>query len=136
MLVLYFIYMAASCKILDVRVILCLSLTEADMLSARATVKYLLEELSRWARGPVVPRVQNIRAVYCVPLVVAGHPWQLGGERCEQIVHGPADDGVVVHPHVDVNKADGVADTCIKQTGRNHTKFGDVGLACGLLSGI
>jgi hypothetical protein len=79
-------------------------------------LKYSLEELPGGAGGPVVTRVENGSAIQCVPRVVAGHPWQLRIERCKQVVHSPADDGVIVHPHINVHQAYCVADTCIKET--------------------
>lgn len=55
-------------------------------------------------------------AVGGVPLVVAARPRQLVLEGGDQIVDGPADDGVVVHAHVDVQEAYRVADTCCTHT--------------------
>lgn len=40
-----------------------------------------------------------VRAVGCVPGVVAALPWKRGLERAEEVVEGPGDDDVVVGAH-------------------------------------
>ena len=44
-----------------------------------------------------------------VPRVAARGPRQLAAERRHEVINGPADDGVVVHAHVHVDYANGVA---------------------------
>lgn len=49
-----------------------------------------------------------------VPRVVARRPQQLGRERSHEIVDGPADDGITVHAHVEIDDANGVlAHSCV-----------------------
>lgn len=48
-----------------------------------------------------------------VPRVVARRPRQLGRERSHEIVDGPADDGIIVHTHVEIDDANGVAHSCV-----------------------
>lgn len=48
-----------------------------------------------------------------VPRVVARRPQQLGRERSHEIVDGPADDGIIVHAHVEIDDANGVAHSCV-----------------------
>lgn len=50
----------------------------------------------------------NWSAVGSVPGVVAGGPGQLLAEARHEVVDCPANDSIVVHPHVDVQQADGV----------------------------
>lgn len=70
--------------------------------------------------------VEDGHTVIRVPRVVTAGPRQLGAKWCEQVIHCPANDGVVVHSHVYVNQADSIADTykC-----NRHSSVYRVGLA-------
>ena len=48
-----------------------------------------------------------------VPRVVAWRPRQLGRERSHEIVDGPADNGIIVHAHVEIDDANSVANSCV-----------------------
>lgn len=79
----------------------------------RFAVGYPLEELLGRCRrqlGKVLTRDRH--TVLRVPRIVTRRPGQLRGERGEEIVDRPANYGVVVHAHVDVDEADRVANTC------------------------
>lgn len=86
-----------------------------DVNHADVFVQVLLKELfSRRGGVGVDLRGRDGHAQRRVPLVVAAGPRQHGvdgRQRRHQVVHRPADDGVVVHAHVDVDHADGVAHT-------------------------
>lgn len=76
-------------------------------------LKYLLKELSRGGGG-VWKMIQSgdWSAVRCVPLITAAGPRQFGLKRCYEIINSPADDCVIMHPHVDIEQTYRVSDTC------------------------
>lgn len=71
---------------------------------------FLLEEFFCGAGGVgVVPGLVDPFAGRGVPLVPTGCPGQFVAKRGDQIIERPSDYRVVVHAHVDVDQADGVA---------------------------
>lgn len=71
----------------------------------------LLEELFGRRRGVDACHVVHLGAVVRIPRIVAGRPGQFVGEGGEEVIHSPSDYGVVVHAHVDVDKANRIADS-------------------------
>lgn len=83
------------------------------MITQLSGQSYSLEELG--GRTPAVVgdcQFHDGGAVGRVPAVVATGPWKLRPEAGHEVVDGPAYDGVVIHPHVDVQEADSVSHSC------------------------
>lgn len=60
-------------------------------------------------------------AQWSVPLVIAAGPGEHrvdGRQRSYQVVDGPANDGVVVHAHVDIYHADSITHACWRTNGK------------------
>lgn len=51
----------------------------------------------------------------CVPVVVAGSPWQRGAEGEDQVEQGPCQDDDVGHAAVEEDQLTTIADTCKMQ---------------------
>lgn len=75
-------------------------------------IKILLEKFLCRTRRIVRILFGDRSTVQRVPRVATRRPRKLRGERRKQIVDRPADNRIVVHSDVDVNQANGIADTC------------------------
>lgn len=75
--------------------------------------RYTLVKLSRRTccsfRIREIGDILNQRAVIRVPLIVTTEPGQDGLKGLHQVVHCPTNYRVVMHPHVQVNYADCIA---------------------------
>ena len=87
--------------------------TKIDFRFSRRKRRDLLEIFfGRTVGYSAIRRRSDQGAAVGVPGVAARSPRKVRGERGEEVVNGPADDGVVVHAHVQVDDADCIAHTC------------------------